>query len=58
MWQQMHEAVSFTNAALEWDGRHPVPPLLWQEGGHPSLPASPTLFVLESKLDSLADLTR
>ena len=57
-WQQMHEAASFTNSALEWDGRPPVPCLLWQEAGHPSLPATPSLFDMEAKLDSLAALTR
>ena len=55
-WAKVEETIQITNAALEWDGqRYPIP-LLWQKGGHPSLPATLELFELESQIRALTGI--
>lgn len=58
VWKQMSNAASYANALLEWDGKQPSPPLLWADMGHPRLPASEALLVLEGRLLSIANLFR
>ena len=51
-------ALQATDVCLGLEGGAAPAPLLWSEGGHPSLPATGELFALEAQLSTLSDLTR
>ena len=50
--------VDSMDLALGISGVQPAMPLVWQQAGHPSLPASAALCTLEAKVVGLCSLTR